>query len=88
MRHGNGGSIGALLLGMLIGLALGAGVTLMVSPKSGEDIRREIRQTAADVRHRAEDTVSDLRDRAEETAADVRRRTEKVAAEARQRTRG
>jgi gas vesicle protein len=81
MNDRNGFAVGALFLGMLIGLVLGAGATLMISPKSGEEVRRDIRQAAMDVRSKAEDTYSDVRHKAE----DVRNRAEGTVSDVKQR---
>jgi gas vesicle protein len=85
MNDRNGFAVGALFLGMLIGLVLGAGATLMVSPKSGQEVRRDIRQAAMDVRSKAEGTYSDVRHKAEETAEDVRNRAEGTVSDVKQR---
>jgi len=71
-----GFSIGAMVVGLFIGLLIGAGAMMMFAPKSGEEVRRDIRQTAQDVRSKAEDTISDVRNKAEDTAQDVRTRAQ------------
>jgi gas vesicle protein len=81
MNDRNGFAVGAMFLGLLIGLVIGAAATLMVSPKSGEEIRRDIRQAASEVRSKAEDTYTDVRHKAEKTAEDLRRRGEETASD-------
>ncbi len=87
MNDRNGFAVGALLLGMFIGLVIGAGATLMISPKSGEEIRRDIRQAASEVRSKAEDTYTDVRQKAEKTADEMMRKAEDTASDVQKRAR-
>jgi gas vesicle protein len=54
------GSVGSFL----IGLAVGAGVALLLAPQSGEETRRRIGRGARDARERARDAADDLELRA------------------------
>jgi gas vesicle protein len=87
MNDRNGLAFGSLLLGMFIGLVIGAAATLMIAPKSGEEIRRDLRQTAMEVRGKAEDTYADVRERAERTAEDVRQKAQETAEDVQKRAR-
>jgi gas vesicle protein len=55
-RGGAGGGIGPLL----IGLALGAGVALLLAPQSGEQTRRAVARRARRAQEAAQDFVEDV----------------------------
>lgn len=69
-KHGSG--IGPLL----VGLAIGAGVTLLFAPRSGAATRRDIKRRAMRVRRAAEDAVNDVADTAVGAFDEARRRVE------------
>jgi gas vesicle protein len=56
----------------LAGLAIGAGLALLLAPQTGEDFRRQIRRSARKARSAAEDFTHDLRDRAEDVIQEAR----------------
>lgn len=60
----------------LLGLAIGAGVALLMAPRSGVETRRRLRQRARRMRNAAEDAVGDVRDRVSETFETARQRVE------------
>ena len=75
----NGGSTGVFLAG----LAIGAGLALLLAPTSGAELRRNMRRTARraqrtaghiarDVRERASEVMSDARDEFESRVKDAR----------------
>lgn len=64
----NGGGVGAFLMGAL----LGAGVALLMAPRTGEETREEIRTGVTRLRERAEDTVRNLQDTVNDTIGNVR----------------
>jgi gas vesicle protein len=51
----NSGSVGSFL----VGLAVGAGIALLLAPKSGEETRRDIARQARQARDRARDLADD-----------------------------
>jgi gas vesicle protein len=53
--------MGSFLAGIVFGAAVGAGVTLLLAPASGEDTRRAIRRRARGVRRDAVDRWDDAR---------------------------
>lgn len=65
-RHSGGSS--AFLWGAL----LGAGVALLLAPRTGEETQEEIRQRARRLRMAAEGRVNDARDRVTETVSRTR----------------
>ena len=48
--------------GMLLGLAVGAGLTLLVAPRSGEETRHALARRGRRLRARGRDAWDDLRD--------------------------
>ena len=54
-------STGSFLAGVLFGAAVGAGVTLLMAPATGEDTRREIRRRARGARRDAMERWDDAR---------------------------
>jgi gas vesicle protein len=69
-RHGSG--IGSFLLGA----AIGAGMALLLAPRSGAATRRDIKRRAMRVRRAAEQKVSDVTNNVTDTFSDARRRVE------------
>jgi ferritin-like metal-binding protein YciE len=66
---------------MVVGVLIGAAVALLYAPKSGERIRRDIRNTADDLRARGEewrDAAEDLIDRGRRTIHQQRDRLSRV----------
>ena len=56
-----------MFTGLLIGSALGAAVSLLFAPASGEETRRMIKDNVDDVKKKAESTVKNARDRVRST---------------------
>jgi gas vesicle protein len=75
----NSGGIGTFVLG----IAIGAGLALLLAPKSGEETRRELTRSARRVRQAAEDAVSTASDKVGETFENARQRVEEKLDEAR-----
>lgn len=68
----------------LIGAAIGAGIALLLAPRSGAATRRDIKRRAMRVRRAAEDAVSDVTDSVTDTFQDARRKVEEQIDEARE----
>lgn len=64
------------IMPFLIGAALGAGVALLLAPRSGADTRRDIKRRAMRVRRAAEGAVSEVTHGVTDTFSDARRRVE------------
>jgi hypothetical protein len=54
----NGGSA---LKWLLLGAAVGAGLALLFAPRSGADLRQDLRRGVRRLKHLAEDSIDDLR---------------------------
>ena len=70
-RRSGGGGIGIFLLGV----AVGAGIALLLAPQSGAETREDLRRGARRLRRKARDVADDAR----ETAEDFARRTRDAA---------
>ena len=68
----------------LIGLAIGAGLALLLAPQSGADTRREIKRRARRAKRAARRMANDAADSVADTFDSARRRVEDKIDEARQ----
>jgi gas vesicle protein len=72
------GGVGAFLLGAL----LGAGVALLLAPRSGAETQRQLKEKAVKLRDAAEERVRDvqrqLEERLDQARAEVKERVEQV----------
>jgi len=59
-------NVGTAVTFLLMGLGAGAIVALLLAPKSGKQLRRDIRRKFDDARDTVEDWTEEARDRAEE----------------------
>jgi gas vesicle protein len=71
-RHSESGGVGAFLFG----IALGAGVALLLAPRSGAATRRDIKLRARRVRRAAENVATEVTDTVVDTFQEARRRVE------------
>jgi gas vesicle protein len=62
--------------GFLLGIAIGAGVALLLAPRSGAATRRDIKRRAIRVRRAAENVAADVTDTVVDTFQEARRRVE------------
>jgi gas vesicle protein len=60
----------------LLGIALGAGVALLLAPRSGAATRRDIKRRALRVRRAAENVATEVTDTVVDTFQEARRRVE------------
>ena len=77
----DGGNIGTALTFLLIGLGAGALVGLMYAPKTGRQMRKELRKRYDTAR----ETLDDWKDQAREAAEDAIDRGAEIAEEVRER---
>ena len=68
----DGGHIGTAITFLLIGLGAGALAGLLLAPKTGKQLRRDLRRGYEDARENFEDWAEDAKDRAREVGERVR----------------
>jgi gas vesicle protein len=73
---------GGFMMGLLTGTVLGAGLGMLLAPKSGSELRNQLSEGATSLGRRAGGAVSEMTDRARETAHRVGERTRGRAADA------
>lgn len=61
-RNGGGFGVGSWLIGLLLGVAGGAALAMLIAPRSGQEIRGKIRETAQDLPERVSELVDDSLD--------------------------
>jgi hypothetical protein len=58
---------GGFMMGLLTGTVLGAGLGMLLAPKSGSELRNQLTEGASSLGRRASGAVNELSDRARET---------------------
>jgi hypothetical protein len=58
---------GGFMMGLLTGTVLGAGLGMLLAPKSGSELRNQLTEGASSLGRRASGAVNDLSDRARDT---------------------
>ncbi len=76
-----GGNVGTAITFLLMGLGAGALVALLVAPKSGKQMRRDLRRKYEDAR----ETFDDWKEEAKEVAEEAVERGAEIAEEVRDR---
>jgi len=66
----NGAGVGAVLLSFLAGAAVGAGVALLVAPKTGEEFRGKIKNLADDAIDKIKDITTEAQEKIKSTIED------------------
>lgn len=75
---------GGVLLGLLLGVAVGAGLALLLAPKSGRETRRDLADHARKARESASESYKQGRERVEQMAAKGRETVEQVTEKGRE----
>ena len=65
----------SVISALVIGGIIGAGITLLVAPQSGEETRDLLRNKSMEIRDKAVETASDTRERASKALNDVAQQT-------------
>ncbi|TFG45094.1 MAG: YtxH domain-containing protein [Dehalococcoidia bacterium] len=71
-------SPGSLMSGLLTGVAIGISLGLLYAPRTGREIRAELKHRALELKDRAEELGEDLLEQVEELGDDVRTRIKKA----------
>jgi gas vesicle protein len=56
-QQDSGCNVGKVVCSFFVGGLIGAGVALLIAPKTGEETRRMIKELAGDVKEKAEDYI-------------------------------
>jgi gas vesicle protein len=81
----DGGSVKGFLFGLIAGGAIGAALALLYAPKSGKELRGDIRKRTDDLVDDAEEYISTARNRAVDMINDGKKRAETMITDARKR---
>lgn len=79
------GDFGSFLSGFMIGGLVGAAVSLLLAPQSGEETRTFIRDKSVEIKDRTVSSVEEAYARAEAAAADAMERADKLTQLAKER---
>lgn len=81
-KHGltrnNQGSIGKVITGLVIGSAVGAAVSLLMAPASGEETRRKLIDEVKDIQNKARTTAGNVEEKGREIVSEARGSLENV----------
>ncbi len=81
MANDNGTTKG-FIFGLLAGSAIGAVLALLYAPKSGRELRADIKAKTDDLMAGAEEAIQNVRGKVPEVVQDARRRSEQVISDA------
>jgi gas vesicle protein len=78
MEYDDDGRVLNFMSGVICGVAIGAGVALLMAPESGKKTRKRITRAAGDLREDAtdrwDDIADEVRDKVDEVLAGARKR--------------
>lgn len=81
----NKGSVtSGFFMGVLVGGAVGAVVALLLAPKSGKELRRDIAETGEDLMDKASNLVGKTEEQVDESLNEGRIRAQRIVTSARQ----
>lgn len=66
------------LAGFLVGGAIGAIAGILLAPKSGEETRQMLSDSAKDAMRRADETVKQIQSRADDVVSDMQRKGDEI----------
>lgn len=75
---------GSFFMGVLIGGAVGAVVALLLAPKSGKELRRDIAETGEDLLDKASTMIGKQEEQVNDTVNEGRIRAQRIVTSARQ----
>ena len=75
----NSGGGMTFLFGVVVGALAGAGVALLLAPKSGAELRSDLSESVGSLKETASRRMRDLKDRASATWSDVQSTSGKAA---------
>ena len=66
------------LAGIIVGGAIGAIAGILLAPKSGEETRAMLADSAKDAARRADETVKEIQSKADDVVSDMQKKGEEV----------
>ena len=84
MADDNNGIGKGLLIGFLAGSVVGAIIALLYAPKSGKELRREIKQKAGDLKDETNEYLKVARSKAIDIINEGKRRSDQLVSEAKE----
>ena len=82
MQQDNSGMLKGLIIGVLAGGAVGALVALLYAPKSGKELRADIKEKADGLMEGAEEYLSAAKSKAGEIVSDAKKRSDQLITDA------
>ncbi len=82
MAHNNDGMLRGLVIGLLAGGAVGAIVALLYAPKSGKELRADIKERADDLVEGADEYVHAAKSKAGEIVSEAKKRSDQLISDA------
>lgn len=71
-------SVGKFLVGFTVGAALGAITGILLAPKSGEETREMLSDTAKDIMDKTDAKVKDIQDKAEAVVSELQKKGDEI----------
>ena len=71
-------SVGKFLAGFIVGGAIGAITGILLAPKSGEETRAMLADSAKDAMQKADDTVKEIQSKADDVVSDLQKKGEEI----------
>ena len=71
-------SAGRFLAGFIVGGAIGAIAGILLAPKSGEETRAMIADSAKETLRKADETVKEIQNKAEDVVSDMQKKGEEI----------
>ena len=71
-------SVSRFLAGFIVGGAIGAVAGILLAPKSGEETRKILADTAQDMVKRADETAKQIQVKAEDAVSDLQRKGDEI----------
>lgn len=71
-------SAGRFLAGFIVGGAIGAIAGILLAPKSGEETRAMIADSAKEALRKADETVKEIQNKAEDVVSDMQKKGEEI----------
>lgn len=73
-------SVSRFLAGFVVGGAIGAVAGILLAPKSGEETRKLLSDSAQDIARRADETAKQIQSKADDAVSDLQKKGEEIKA--------